>query len=174
MTNDALNEIEEIEKEQTEQTASTQPKAPVKTELDRALEWQANADNVIEDALLRPAKSILTVALHPFTSARGSLLRRANNEFISGVKFTDIEDPFMSIGKFLLLMSVTLDEGRKLVSNSDQLEGRAYELLDTISISSIEQVVMEINAYVAKEMSTQVRGELTDDMKTAADKSPKN
>jgi hypothetical protein len=169
MQDDALKEIEESQEDNKVVNL-----VGVKTELEKATEWQANADSVVEEALLKPTKSILTVKLEPFTSARGSLLRRAKNEFIAGIKFNEIEDPFMAIGKFLVLMSVTLNDGRTLVSDPDALESRAYELLDTISINSIEQVVLEINAYVAREMSTQVQGDLTEDMKSAADKSPKN
>lgn len=168
-TDPAFQEIEEAEV-----TAQVENTAKVATEADIATEWQTNADSVIEDALLRPSRKIFQVDLQPFTSARGSLLRRANNEFIAGVKFSDIADPFLSIGKFLLLMSVSLIEGRRLVSDPDSLEEAAYELLDTIGINDIETVVTEINSYVEREMSVQVKGELTEDMKKADDKSPKN
>lgn len=164
------NALEEI----NSQSSVFTEKVKVTNAADEAKAWQANADNVIEDALLRPHRKILAVDMQPFTSARGSLLRRANNEFIAGVKFSDIADPFLSIGKFLLLMSVSLQEGRRLVSNHDALEEAAYELLDTISLNDIETVVSEINSYVEREMSVQVAGELNEDMKKGEDRAPKN
>lgn len=151
--------LDEIEESAPAPDANTVPFKPI---AQRAQEWQESADAVVEDALLGAPVSILSVQLQPFTSARGSILRKAKNEFIAGVKISDIEDPFLSIGKFLLLMSVPLNEARKLVVDSDALEDKAYDLLDTINLRDIETVIEEINTYVSKEMSPQVHGKLPD------------
>ena len=173
MKDAAMEELEEVSATKPV-SAPTEGTQRAKTLVERSEDWQKNADEVVEAALLSAPTSILSVELHPFTAARGSLLRRAKNEFIAGVSFRDIADPFLSIGKFLLLMSLPLADARKVVADEDALEDKAYQLLEGIKLSDIEQVVAMINSYVEKEMSTQVKGELPDDQKKATENAPKN
>lgn len=166
--------IAEIE-ENAEKPTPVTPAKPAKTQQERAAEWQSSTDEVIENALLESPTSILGVELQPFTAARGSLLRKTKNEFIAGVQISEIEDPFMAIGKFLLLMSVDLREGRQLVKDLDATEDEAFALLDKLHMSSIEEVIAEINDYVEREMATQVKGKLPDKVANASkDTEPKN
>lgn len=144
----ALNEIE----------PPTNKTTPVSIEA-RATDWQNKADLVVEASLLGVPDTIAGVSLSSFSTARGSLLRRIGNEFVRGIKLVDISDPFLAVGKFLVIMSKPLPEARKLVADADALEDAAYELLDNVPISDIGVVVGQVNAYVHKEMQNRVHGE---------------
>jgi hypothetical protein len=122
--------------------------------------WQKTADAKVADALVAIPHTIHGVTLHPFTTARGSLLRRIGNEFVQGVKLDAITDPFLSVGNFLLIMSVTLPEARKLCVDPTTLENQAYDLLDTIKLADMPDVIKKVNAYVHEEMGNRVHGEL--------------
>jgi hypothetical protein len=154
------------------------PQAPVAAKVasreQRAADWQAKTDTLVESALLAVPEKVAGVSLKPFSTARGSLLRRIGNEFVQGVKLADIQDPFLSVGKFLLVMSEELPEARRLVGNPTELEDRAYRLLDELPMADIGQTVKHINAYVHREMGNPVHGTVYEGEGSKAPDGPKN
>ena len=144
---------------------------------DKAKDWQKAADQVVEDALIAVPDTIGGVDLHPFSTARGSLLRRIGNEFVAGVQLDEIEDPFLSVGKFLVMMSADLAEARSLCKkeSEDALEKRAYDILESVHMSEIPDVVAAVNVYVHREMENRVHGEAhSPDGGDSAPEGPKN
>lgn len=139
---------------------------------DRADEWQKKADAKVEEALLALPKSILTVSLYPFTTARASLLRAIRNEFVIGAQLSSLDDPFLSVGRFLAIMSVPLKEARQLAVNPSRLDDEAYIILDQIKLKDMPIAIAEINSYVKSETDLQVYGELPES--NDSESSPKN
>jgi hypothetical protein len=140
----------------------------------KAADWQARTDEVVESALLAVPDTVAGVQLKPFSTARGSLLRRIGNEFVQGVKLSDIADPFLSVGKFLLIMSAELPEARRLVANPVELEDQTYALLDRLPMADIGATVKTINAYVHREMGNQVHGSVYESEGAKTPDGPKN
>lgn len=140
----------------------------------RVKDWQKNADELVEGALAGIPSIICGLEMNEFSTARGSLLRRINSEFVGGVDVSQIKDPFLSVGKFLVIMSSTLADARKLVAREEKLDDAAYELLDKLPLRDIGDVVTEINAFVHKEMSNQVHGEIPEGDGASDSSAPKN
>lgn len=155
-------------------TDSPTETAAVTSIKERAQDWQKKTDEVVEEALLGVPKRIHNFDLVPFSTARASLLRRINNEFVKGVRLDAIEDPFIAVGKFLVMMTGTLDKARSLVNNPDKLEEEAYAILENIHMSDMADVVVMVNDYVKREMHNQVHGEVAESNDPNAPKPPKN
>lgn len=154
--------------------APTKPKAKGKTLDKRATDWQENADQVVEAALSGVPNIVCGRELHHFSTARGSLLRRIKSEFVGGVQLDDISDPFLAVGRFLIIMSTELSEARKLVAYEDKLDDAAYALMDTLPLRDMGDTVAEINAFVHREMSNQVHGEIPESNGPVDSSAPKN
>lgn len=153
---DELNSSEIVAREI--EAAKEEEPIKFKSREQQAREWQVKADSAVEAALLDVPENVAGVTLLPFSTARGSLLRRIGNEFVQGVALTDIVDPFLSVGKFLVIMSNDLKEARRLVASEEALEDAAYALLDALPIADIGTVVGKINTYVHSQMENQVHG----------------
>ena len=132
--------------------------SPVKPANAKSVEERAANQKALDGASgLFP--EVAGVQLSPFSMARASFLRRLNNPFISGVKFSEIDDPFMAVGEFLLMCSVSISEGRKLLSNKQELEDRALAILDKVNALNISEVMEAIVDYTTSELSAKVEAE---------------
>jgi hypothetical protein len=103
--------------------------------------------------------TIAGVQMAPFSMARAHFLRKLNSPFISGVKFSEIEDPFMAVGEFLLMCSVSLSEGRQLIRDKDSLELRSLEIIERINALNITEVMEAIVDYTTSELDSKVEAE---------------
>jgi len=99
---------------------------------------------------------------------------------VQGINLTDITDPFLSVGRFLAIMSVPLKDARMLAKNQeqggDELDDAAYGIMDALPLGEIGETVKEINDYVRSQMQTQVHGSVPESEGDAdsAPASPKN
>lgn len=126
---------------------------------DKAAAWMDKTNQKAIDGATGLYPTIAGVEMAPFSMARASFLRKLDNPFISGVKFSEIEDPFMAVGEFLLMCSVPLAEGRKLVRDKDSLELQALEILERVNALNITEVMEAIVDYTSSELESKVEGE---------------